>query len=191
MKKFFRHGTQIAALFPSGRFLCRRCLKYIDFDQIHTIVELGAGTGPVTQAIADRMRPHSRLLAVELDGDFCKLLRERFDQPNVEILHTGFEDLPALLDERGITQVDYFISGLPTPAFDDDLLDRLVAIIRQYMAPDGAFHQLTHAPFVWRKFYRNMFANVRFEIEVINAPPGGVYFCRDVRPHPEAPAESM
>lgn len=188
VKKLLRHGTQIAALFPSGRFLCRRCVKYIDFSQVATIVELGAGTGPVTQEIVRHMQPDSRFLVVEIDGEFCQVLRERFPQPNVEILHTGFEDLPSLLDQRGIDRVDYFISGLPTPAFSAEQLDRLLRIIRAYLAPDGAFHQLTHAPFVWQRFYRNIFDSVRFEVEVANAPPGGVYFCRDVRPEPDRSA---
>jgi len=190
VRKLFRHGTQIAALLPSGRFLCRRCIKYIDFDRVHTIVELGAGTGPVTEQIVQRMRPHSRFLVVELDPDFCQVLRDRFRQPNVEILQTGFEDLPALLEARGIDRVDYMISGLPTPTLSHEQLDRLLEIIRKHLAPDGAFHQLTHAPLVWKKFYRNIFASVRFEFEAMNAPPGGVYFCRNAKSQPGLPTAS-
>lgn len=181
VKKLLRHGWQISALCPSGRFLCRRCIKYIDFENVRTIVELGAGTGPVTDAIVQRMHPEARFLVIEIDGDFCDVLRQRFPQPNVEILHMGFERLPALLAERGIRGVDYFISGLPTPALGSDALACLLDIVRTYLAPDGAFHQLTHAPFVWKRFYRTVFNDVRFEVEMMNAPPGGVYFCRNVK----------
>src|SRR5262249_3726705 len=62
------------------------------------VVEIGAGTGTLTEALAGRV---GRLLALELDRDLIAPLRQRFaDRPQVEIVHADalsfdFEQLPA------------------------------------------------------------------------------------------------
>jgi 16S rRNA (adenine1518-N6/adenine1519-N6)-dimethyltransferase len=64
------------------------------------VVEIGAGTGTLTEALASRV---GRLLALELDRDLIALLRQRFaDKPQVEIIHADaltfdFDLLPAAL----------------------------------------------------------------------------------------------
>ncbi len=42
------------------------------------IVELGPGTGPVTQALIETGVAPERLVLVEYDAGFCRLLRQRF-----------------------------------------------------------------------------------------------------------------
>src|SRR5215510_12959006 len=62
------------------------------------VVEIGAGTGILTEALAGRV---GRLLALELDRDLIAPLRQRFaDKPQVEIVHADaltfdFDLLPA------------------------------------------------------------------------------------------------
>jgi 16S rRNA (adenine1518-N6/adenine1519-N6)-dimethyltransferase len=62
------------------------------------VVEIGAGTGTLTEALASRV---GRLLALELDRDLIAPLRQRFaDRPQVEIMHADaltfdFDQLPA------------------------------------------------------------------------------------------------
>ena len=62
------------------------------------VVEIGAGTGTLTEALASRV---GRLLALELDRDLIAPLRQRFaDRPQVEIVHADaltfdFDQLPA------------------------------------------------------------------------------------------------
>ena len=42
------------------------------------IVEIGPGTGPVTEALIARGVPQERLVLVEFNPDFIELLRKRF-----------------------------------------------------------------------------------------------------------------
>ena len=55
MKAFFRHGRKIASFAPSSRFMARKIIDGIDWDQAKCIVELGAGTGPITAEIVKRV----------------------------------------------------------------------------------------------------------------------------------------
>src|SRR4051794_23632388 len=120
--KFLRHGTKIASLAPSSPWLARATVRNVDWDRARTLVELGAGTGPITRVLAERAHPECKVVVLERDPDFARLLRERFsDRPNLDVVEGDVRDLEAILADRGIRQVDYVISGLPVPSFPQDL----------------------------------------------------------------------
>jgi 16S rRNA (adenine1518-N6/adenine1519-N6)-dimethyltransferase len=60
-------------------------LRLAELTSDDMVLEIGAGTGTLTEALAGRVR---RLLAIELDRDLIMALRQRFArQPQVEIIH--------------------------------------------------------------------------------------------------------
>jgi phosphatidylethanolamine/phosphatidyl-N-methylethanolamine N-methyltransferase len=181
--KFLRQGTAIASLAPSSPWLSRATVRNIDWRQASVVVELGAGTGPITQVIAEEARPETRVLVLERDPDFCKRLRERFPlRPNFEIVEADVRDLAALLADRGIGQADHIVSGLPVPSFPSDLQRGLFRVVGQVLRPEGTFNQITELPWVYLRFYRRFFEDVRFVFEPRNLPPAGAYFCRRLKP---------
>ena len=62
------------AVTPSGRMLARTMAAYADPNVSGSVIELGPGTGPVTQALIQRGVAPERLVLVEYDPEFCKLL---------------------------------------------------------------------------------------------------------------------
>jgi phospholipid N-methyltransferase len=180
LRKFAQHGTSIASFVPSSRFLARSTCKGIDFDRARCIVELGAGTGPITKELVARVRPHTRLMVVELDPDFCKRLRSKF--PGADIVEGDACQLDKLLADRGIRQVDHVVSGLPLPSFPPRLRDGVLGSASRCLAPNGTFRQLSVMPWVYRGLYRGYFEDVRFKLVPLNFPPAGVYVCRGFRP---------
>ncbi|CAN5914909.1 rRNA adenine N-6-methyltransferase family protein [soil metagenome] len=180
--KFLRHGTAIASLAPSSPWLSRATVRNVDWERANVLVELGAGTGPITKVLAQKARPDCRVITLERDPDFAKLLRERFgDQPNIDVVEGDARDLAAILGDRGIDQADYVISGLPVPSFPKDLQRDLFRVVRQVLAPEGTYNQITELPWVYLNFYRKFFEEVRFAFEPRNFPPAGAYFCRGVK----------
>jgi ornithine lipid N-methyltransferase len=180
--KFLRHGTAIASISPSSRWLSDATLSNIDWERTQTVIELGAGTGPITRAIAGRVGPGCRVLVIERDEDFLRLLRERFQhRPNFEIVAGDVGELESILADRGIGSVDHLISGLPIPSFPHDLRNALFRAVGKVLRFDGTFNQITEMPWVYLRFYRRIFEDVRFVFEPRNLPPAGVYFCRRVR----------
>lgn len=177
--KFLRQGTAIASVAPSSRFLARSILKGIDFDTAQCIVELGAGTGPITKELLKRAKPHTRVIVVEREPDFCARLRKHF--PHADIAQADARDLDQLLDERGIDKACHVISGLPLPSFPADLRDGVIAASARRLRENGTFRQLTNMPYVYWKLYRNYFEDVKFRLVPLNLPPGGVYVCRRYR----------
>jgi phospholipid N-methyltransferase len=180
LRKFVKHGTSIASFVPSSRFVARTTCRGIDFERAKCVVELGAGTGPITRELVRRARPHTKLMVVELDPDFCKRLRAKF--PGVDIVEGDASQLDKLLAERGITQVDHVLSGLPLPSFPVPLRDAIVQSAARVLAPGGTFRQLSVMPWVYRGLYRSYFESVRFKLVPLNFPPAGVYVCGGYRP---------
>jgi phosphatidylethanolamine/phosphatidyl-N-methylethanolamine N-methyltransferase len=180
--KFFRHGTAIASLAPSSRWLSRTTVRNIRWDSARVIVELGAGTGPITRVLAQKAAPGCRVIVVERDRDFARLLHQRFDgRPNLDVIEGDVRDLTAILADRGITQADYVVSGLPVPSFPGALQRDLFQAVKQVLAPAGTFNQITEMPWVYWRFYKRFFDEVRFAFEPRNFPPAGAYFCRGVK----------
>ena len=184
LTKFFRHGTRIASVWPSSRFMAAASLKAIDWDQSRVIVELGAGTGPITQQALQRLQPHTRFIAIERDRDFVRILRQRFaGRTNVEIIHGDVGDLAEILSAQHVARhgVDHFVSGLGTPSLPEPVQRRMFAAVRDYLKPHGVFSNITEVPWFYMRWYKAMFEHVSFQLVALNLPPGGVYHCRLLR----------
>jgi phospholipid N-methyltransferase len=180
--KFFKHGTAIASLAPSSRWLSQTTVRNIPWDRARILVELGAGTGPITRVLAEKARPDCRVVVLERDPDFARLLHERFDPlPNFDVVEGDVRNLTEILAARGIGQVDYVISGLPVPSFPRELQLDLFRVVKQVLSPSGTFNQITEMPWVYWRFYKRFFHEVRFVFEPRNFPPAGAYFCRGVK----------
>jgi phospholipid N-methyltransferase len=177
--KFLRHGTKIAAFVPSSPWMAQGVVKGIDFSKARCVLELGAGTGPITSELLKSVKGSCRVLIVERDPDFCKRLRERF--PDADIAEADALNLDQLLAERKIASLDHVFCGLPLPSFSPESRDRVLDIIARHLSPAGTFRQLTHMPWVYYPLYRRYFTRVDFHMVFRNLPPAGFYVCRGPR----------
>jgi phospholipid N-methyltransferase len=179
LSKFLRHGSTIASFVPSSRFLSRALIRGIDWEKAQCLVELGAGTGPVTKQLVKHTRSHTRLIVIEQDPDFCRRLREKFPKAhNLEIVEGDAGKLDTILAQRGVKMCDHILSGLPTPSLPATLRESIMAASQRVLPEHGTFRQLTNMPWVYFRFYKNYFDNVKFKMVPLNFPPGGVYYCK-------------
>ena len=180
--KFLKHGTKIASLAPSSPWLSRATVANVDFATAEVLVELGAGTGPITRVLAERARPETKVVVLERDADFAALLRERFAHlGHFDVVEGDARDLSSLLADRGIGRVDHVISGLPVPSFPKDLQHDLFRAVRDVLRPGGGYSQITELALVYRGLYRRYFDEVKFVFEPRNFPPAGAYHCRGIK----------
>jgi len=182
MKAFLRQGRKIASVAPSSRFMARKVVDGIDWEKAKCIVELGAGTGPITAEVVRRVRPHTKLLVIELDPTLCGRLKARFQgASNVDVVQGDATKFDKLLAERGIPQVDHVLSGLPLPSFPEDLRHAVIRTSASTLSSQGTFRQLTVMPLIYYRLYARYFDDIRFRFVPWNLPPGGVYVCRGYR----------
>ena len=178
LRKFLRHGTRVASFTPSSRSLAAAMCGAIDSNRPQTIVEVGAGTGAVTDAALGRMHPYSRLVAIEIDSDFADILRARC--PQALTVCGNVRDIDAQLDALGVDHIDVLLSGLPVPSLPRLLNGALFKCLAE-RGREAVFSQLTLMPWVYWRMYERLFEQVDFRLVVGNLPPGGVYHCRRLR----------
>lgn len=182
LSKFFQQGLRIASVWPSSKALSKATVTHVDWDKAKVIVELGAGTGPVTEVIISKLKPHTRFISIERDEDLYNIVAERCaGLPNVEVLHRDAADLEKILQERGIEKVDYIISCLATPSLPEPVRDSVWQSVRKYLSPHGVYSNITEFPLIYWKYYKSFFHDVDFKFVPVNFPPAGVYHCRAVR----------
>ena len=80
----FENPRGVRAPTPSSAFLSAAIADELDLERAGLVIELGAGTGVVTQALLNRGIAAERLLVIESTPAFVKILRQRF--PNVRVI---------------------------------------------------------------------------------------------------------
>ncbi len=194
IKSWFGNPSLAGAVSPSGRFLARTMARYVDPHGDGPVIELGPGTGAITEALLQRgVAPH-RLVLLEFDAAFCTLLRRRF--PGVRVIQGDAyhlsESLSALLE----TPAAAIVSSLPLLNKPERERLRLLTDAFELMAPDGSFIQFTYG--VTSPVPRKN-AKLAFHAEVsppvwLNLPPARVWIYRPMTealrtsPKPPKPA---
>jgi phosphatidylethanolamine/phosphatidyl-N-methylethanolamine N-methyltransferase len=133
------------ALAPSGRALARAMAASVDPAYPGLVVELGPGTGPVTRALIERGFDRRRLVLVEFDPRFCRMLERRYEA--VRIIEGDAYDLPRTLSELKSAEVAAFVSSLPLLNQRPHRREKLIGDAFALMGPDGVFVQFTYGLF--------------------------------------------
>jgi len=132
------------AVAPSGRALARAMAGAAGPPEGGIVVELGPGTGPVTRALLDRGLDPRRLVMVEYNPQFCRLLEERFAPARV--IQGDAYDLARTLAALDGEPVSAFVSSLPLLTRPPHDRERLIGDAFALMGADGVFVQFTYGP---------------------------------------------
>ena len=173
--KFCRQGPRIGSVIPSSRWVAREMLKGIDFSNARCIVELGAGTGPVTAELLQHADAQCRTVIVERDPDLCTRLRERF--PDADVAEADALDLNWILNSRDLESVDHIVCGLTLAWFSPQDQHTILDTSRRRLKPLGSFRQVTYMPRIHMPLYRRYFQHVESNFVLRNVPPASVYAC--------------
>ena len=141
-KTWFDNPILTGAVSPSGRFLARAMARAVDPTGTAPIVELGPGTGPITEALLAQGVAPGRLLLVEFDAAFCRLLRKRF--PGVKVVQADAYHLRESLALHLAEPAAAFVSSLPLLTKPEDQRLALLEDAFALMTAEGAFVQFTY-----------------------------------------------
>lgn len=142
IRSWIEKPLAIGAVTPSGRALARTMAAYIDPRRLGPIIELGPGTGPVTEALLAQGVDPARLVLVEFDPTFCRLLRARY--PAATVVQGDAYGLKRLLAGLLTQPAAGVVSGLPL--FTKPLQMRLRLLFEAFglMSPGAPFVQFTY-----------------------------------------------
>ena len=106
------------------------------------VLELGAGTGPVTQALLALGCPVDQIVVIERDAELCRSLEKRIS--GLHVLHGNALDLGELLAGARISSVGAVLSGLPMRVVPPQAAARCYSQAFQRMPAGGAIIQYTY-----------------------------------------------
>lgn len=171
IKGWIRKPFAMGALAPSGKALAKLMAR--DVGPGSRVVELGAGTGTLTEALLANGVAPADLYLVERELEFVRILERRFPQ-----CHVIAADALDLDRELAIASFDFVISGLPLLFFSPEQRHRVLQQALQLLKPCGHFHQFTYGGVCpLDRDLRAMFHldSVLLGIAPLNLPPGFVY----------------
>lgn len=195
-----RHFRDTGALLPSSPFLARALVAELRKPRsAGRILEVGPGTGSVTQQILRHLLPVDRLDAVDVNKHFLELLGHRLEEEwapwhrpgQVRLVHAAIQDLA---DEEGY---DFIVSGLPLNSLSGAQVRDIFRAYARLLRPGGTLtyyeyvfiRQLTR-PFVNRRERRRLYRvgrvvgryirayQVRRQQVLMNVPPAIVRHLR-------------
>jgi phosphatidylethanolamine/phosphatidyl-N-methylethanolamine N-methyltransferase len=131
------------AVMPSSRVLARAMARYVDPNSSGPVIELGPGTGPVTEALVRHGVDPARLILVEFNPDFCRLLRTRY--PAATVVQGDAYRLRRLLENHVDEPAAAVVSGLPLVTKPLRTRLRLISDAMTLLAEGAPFVQFTYA----------------------------------------------
>jgi phosphatidylethanolamine/phosphatidyl-N-methylethanolamine N-methyltransferase len=143
IRSWIERPLSIGAVTPSGKVLARTMARYVDPNSSGPVVELGPGTGPVTEALVAAGVSPSRLVLVEFNPSFCRILQARY--PEATLVQGDAYSLRRLLETLLIQPAAAVVSGLPLVTKPIRERWRLIRDAFDLMVPGAPFVQFTYS----------------------------------------------
>ncbi|MCC7518036.1 MAG: methyltransferase domain-containing protein [Verrucomicrobiae bacterium] len=174
-RELVKNPRRIGAAIPSSPALARRMASHVNPNGRGFIVEVGAGTGAITEALLKRGVPPERLIAVERSERLAEHLRRHF--PEVQVVTGDAGELRALLQRHpqlareGVSAV---LSSLPLRSLPPEEAERIADEIRALLHSQGTLIQFTYSLAAKSHWTLRHFRRLRGSIVWRNLPPARV-----------------
>ena len=144
LQEWLANPQRMGAVAPSSPKLAAAMAEWLPLDPDSFVLELGPGTGVVTEALLQRGLRQERLVAIEQNVNMARSLREKY--PRAQIIAGDAWKMDDLLRRRRepVEKVGAVISSLPLLNFPREEAERLAEKIRAVLEPDGKWVQFTY-----------------------------------------------
>ena len=178
IRSWIERPLTIGAVAPSSKMLARTMARYVDPHSDGPVVELGPGTGPVTAALVEAGVDPARLVLVEFNPAFCRILRARY--PDATLVQGDAYSMRRLLETLLLQPAAAVVSGLPLVTKPMRMRLRLIRDAFDLMLPGAPFVQFTYS--VASPLPRRLggFTVEKSERIWMNIPPARVWVYRKI-----------
>jgi phosphatidylethanolamine/phosphatidyl-N-methylethanolamine N-methyltransferase len=140
-RSLLKSPLEVGAVIPSSPQLSRLIASQVGIGNSH-VLEVGAGTGSITDALLRLGLPANRLLVIERDPSLVAHLHSRF--PNIRVRCGDAANAGSILCEEGISRVQTLISSLPVCNLNGNDRFAIVGEMMKALAADGQLIQFTY-----------------------------------------------
>jgi len=175
-RNFFKNPKMLGSLIPSSRFLIKQLLRDVKWNDVRVIVEYGPGVGTISGEILKRMRPDAKLVVFEINDDFVRVLKGRFNDPRLHVLHRSAAHVQDALRELGLEKADCAIAGIPFSIMKDQDRQAVLQNTHAALRPGGSFLVYQFSSRV-RADLEKIFGPVHQGFEPLNILPARLFHC--------------
>jgi phosphatidylethanolamine/phosphatidyl-N-methylethanolamine N-methyltransferase len=175
LREWFANPQRTGSVTPSSPQLAAAMARWLPANPESFVLELGPGTGAVTEALLKNGLREDRLVAIEHNPKLAGLLREKF--PRAQIITGDAWQMDKLLQEgdEPIKSVGAVISSLPLLNFPLEKAEILAHKIRAILQPKGKWVQYSyHLGNARHKSAAGNFRRLASKIVWLNFPPARV-----------------
>ena len=175
LREWLANPQRTGSVAPSSPMLTSAMARWLPRDSDSYVLELGPGTGAVTDALLKRGLREDRLVAIEHNPALATHLRKRF--PLAHIITGDAWRMDELLREHApaIGSVGAVISSLPLLNFPKEQADTLAQKIRAVLEPRGRWVQYSYHLTQSRCRGGDEFRLLASKIVWFNLPPARVH----------------
>jgi phosphatidylethanolamine/phosphatidyl-N-methylethanolamine N-methyltransferase len=168
----------MGAIAPSSRELAEQMLQKLTFGTTQNVLEIGPGTGAITEYVLPRLKSPSQYIGMEIDADFVTGLQHRF--PGVGFINDSAENVSAR-----VKSVDYIVCSLPWSMWTPSMQEKLLQNISTPLSQGCTFATYAYWPTLYtptgrnfRKLLGRTFKTVETSPVIWkNLPPAVIYLC--------------
>jgi phosphatidylethanolamine/phosphatidyl-N-methylethanolamine N-methyltransferase len=175
LREWLANPQGTGSVAPSSPQLGAAMARWLPRNPESFVLELGPGTGAVTDALLKRGLREDRLVAIEFNPTLARHLRKRF--PLAHIIAGDAWQLDELLREHhpAIETVGAVISSLPLLNFPKAQAEELAQKIRAVLEPRGRWVQYSYHIVKNRSRGADDFKHISSKIVWWNLPPARVH----------------
>jgi len=170
-REALRNPRAIGTVFESSTRLAREIAQFVPLNESGLILELGGGTGKVTEALLEQGIAPERLVSVEQSASLAEYLHKRF--PKVRIIKGDAVHLSQLLGNDS-QRVSTIVSGLPFRSLPHAVGHAIIKQIEEILPEKGLLIQFTYDLSGQTMYLPHHFKNVSHKIVWSNLPPARV-----------------
>ncbi len=142
IREVILHPRAMGAACPSSKHLAKKIAQQVTVKKNALTLELGGGTGVVTDALIKHGIAEDQLLVIERSATLAEHLVKRF--PAVAIINADAQVMKQYLQNRPVHCV---VSGLPLRSLPKTVVAQVLAEAEDVLSPTGTFIQFTYS---WR-----------------------------------------
>ncbi len=173
---WLRSPLKMGAALPSSKLLADAMAQQVNISNEGAVVELGAGTGVVTQALLDSGITPDKLLVIEREKQLHAFLQENF--PDLQILCADALELENVLSSAGVQKVNAIVSSLPFLSMPDAVRRGIQEQMVKSIGNEGIIIQFTYglqSPINTNELEAYGLVGKRVKFVLLNVPPAHVW----------------
>lgn len=170
---------QVSTIFPTGERVAMRLTEPLGQNNDGYVVELGVGSGAITQFILGRMADPSKYIGFEINRDLYAYLRKKF--PQLKIVDDSAVNIKTHL---GDNQAKAIVSTLPWTLLPGEIAEEIIDAVWSSLPTGGTFSTYMALNVLWtpaaskiQTLLYSKFSKVDARIEFGNVPPARVFIC--------------